>query len=63
MEVIEVKPMTYEVTSENTEAGVNFLNSDSVSPTQQVILFVLALTFIGFRIGLGILHLIALLYG
>ena len=28
-----------------------------------VILFLLALIFIGFRIGLGILHLIALLYG
>ena len=59
MEVIEAKTETFEAI---IEAEMTFINSNW-GPTQKRILFVLALIFIIARIGLGILHLIAILYG
>ena len=59
MEVIEAKKDTFEAA---IEAEVTFINSNW-GPTHKSILFVLALIFIIARIGLGILHIIAILYG
>ena len=50
-----------EAVEEAGEARMNFISD--WGPTHKIILLALALIFIGFRIGLGILHLIALLYG
>ena len=50
-------------TEADSEARMNFISDWGPNQTHKIILLALALIFIGFRIGLGILHLIALLYG
>ena len=78
MEVMEAETETNEAAIRSEANEVNFMISPNWGPEVDqrplkdsaetegfrcYTLFLLALIFIGFRIGLGILHLVALLYG